>query len=195
MKKIIGISGVARSGKDTLGAQICTILRERNIKCRTTSFANALKQECNEFLTKTIGISAFTQDDEEKKIIRPLLVTWGTHVRRKLDENVWVKSVENTLSDDEVVIICDVRFPNELDWVKKIGGYSIYVERQDSDGNLIRPANQDEKENTVPLKSLCSTSITWPTISDEQWLVAIAYEVLNETVPASEFEKWIQTSP
>jgi len=86
---IIGISGPARSGKDTLADLIIEILEANNVKCIKTSFAKQLKLECRDFLQNTIGIDSFTEKDEEKKIIRPFLVTWGTHVRRKLDPDVY----------------------------------------------------------------------------------------------------------
>jgi len=190
---LIGISGPARSGKDTLGDSIMSILEEWGVKCQKLSFANELKKETDDFLKEKIGISSFTQDDDEKKIIRPFLVTWGTHVRRKLDQDVWIKSIQHLLSDKIVTIISDVRFDNELDWVKKSGGSSVFVERHDADGVLIPPANKDEEEHTMKLKSECDHSFVWGSISNEEWLVAIAYEVLLKTVPLSELEKWTQT--
>jgi hypothetical protein len=191
--KIIGISGPARSGKDTLGDNFANILQEWGIKCNKQSFANQLKIETDDFLQKTLGISAFTQKDEEKNIIRPLLVTWGTHVRRKLDPDVWIKSVEKSLCDDSVTIISDVRFENELQWVKDMGGYSVFVDRYTPQGTLVQPANKDEEEHTMKLRSKCDHSFVWDTISNEEWLVAIAYEVLMKTVPEKELETWTQT--
>ena len=55
------------------------------------NFADALKEECDELLGKYTDISAFTENNSEKKLVRPLLVTWGTSIRRKLDENCWIK--------------------------------------------------------------------------------------------------------
>jgi len=190
---IIGISGPARSGKDTLGDNIMSILKEWGIACQKVSFANELKKETDDFLKDKIGISSFTQNDEEKKIIRPFLVTWGTHVRRKLNPDVWIDSVKNLLSDKVVSIISDVRFENELEWVKKSGGYSIFVERYDPEGNLIPPANKEEEEHTMKLKSDCDCSFVWGSISDEKWLSAIAYEVLLKAIPESQLETWTQT--
>lgn len=191
--KIIGISGPARSGKDTLGDQFVKILTEYGLKCQKVSFANQLKTETDDFLKSTIGISSFTQNDDEKNIIRPFLVTWGTHVRRKLDPDVWIKSVEKLLKNDVVTIISDVRFENELNWIKNNGGHSVFVDRYSTDGKLILPANKDEEEHTMKLKSECDHSFVWDSISNEDWLVAIAYEVLIKTVPVSELESWTQT--
>lgn len=191
--KIIGISGPARSGKDTLGDNFLEILQEWGIKCNKQSFANQLRIETDDFLQKTLGISAFTQKDEEKNIIRPFLVTWGTHVRRKLDPDIWIKSVEKSLTDDSVTIISDVRFENEFQWIKDMGGYCVFVDRYTPQGKLVPAANQDEEEHTMKLRAKCDHSFAWDTISNDQWLVAIAYEVLLKTVPEKELEKWTQT--
>ena len=68
-KKIIAICGNARSGKDTLGENLVLLLAEMGIKAKTCSFAEQLRIEVDDLLTKTIGISSFTKDNKEKKII------------------------------------------------------------------------------------------------------------------------------
>ena len=92
--KIIGIGGNARSGKDTLGSYFVKILADQGIKAKTYSFANELKKSVDDFLIREIGISAFTEDEGEKKIIRPFLVFWGTDIMRKINDNVWVEKIE-----------------------------------------------------------------------------------------------------
>ena len=125
--KIIGISGNARSGKDTLGRNMVSILSDSGIKAKTFSFAHELKKSVDGFLIEQLGISAFTEDSDEKKIIRPFLVNWGTEIMRKKDSEHWIKSIEKKLSEDCVNIITDVRFENELDWVKEKDGLSVFL--------------------------------------------------------------------
>ena len=72
--KVIGISGLARSGKDTLFQFLSGKLKEDNISSKRLAFADELKEECDDFLKKNIGISAFTEKNSEKEIIRPFLV-------------------------------------------------------------------------------------------------------------------------
>jgi hypothetical protein len=191
--KIIGISGAARSGKDTFADCLIDVLKERGIRAKKISFANQLKIEVREFLEKTLGIDSFTQDDEEKKIIRPFLVSWGTEVRRKQNPNVWIEHLESTLESDCVNIVTDVRFENEMDWVKSFGGYSIFISRVLKDGSVVPPANETERENNGLLIGKSDFNISWNTVDNLDWLTAVAYEALYNTVPEQEIELWTQT--
>ena len=173
MYNILGITGVARVGKDTL----FTCIKEINKSSQffRVAFADELKKECDEFLISNTGISAFTEDEAEKKIIRPFLVTYGTHVRRKLDKNCWIKKIEPIVSKDKdkCFVITDVRFPNEAEWIKKMGGIVIHLSR---DGIL--PANDDEKINDPMLKNIADYSIKLPTF-DENLIDRVKNEILN----------------
>ena len=161
--KIIGISGLARSGKDSFYSLAKEQMGEgRNV--RRLAFADELKEECNEFLTKNIGISPFTEASEEKKIIRPFLVTYGTHLRRKLNKRCWIdkveKKLENILAD--YVFITDVRYKNEIDWIHELKGESVHVERK---GN--KPPNKEEEENDPFLKKASTHKVLWESFSEE----------------------------
>tara|TARA_A200000159_G_C7173733_1_gene276533 strand:+ start:151 stop:696 length:546 start_codon:yes stop_codon:yes gene_type:complete len=163
MYKIIGITGVARVGKDTLFKCISDI--NSNIRVRRAAFADELKNECDDFLRKNINISAFTERDEEKSIIRPFLVTYGTHVRRKLDKNCWIKKLNekiNASEESESFIITDVRFENEAKWIKNKKGILVHLSRQG-----ILPANKDESEQDPILKSMSDIKVNVPTFKDD----------------------------
>ena len=76
-KKVIGLSGVARAGKDTFAAILEMKLQQAGKSVKKVSLAGPLKQQCDSFLTSNLGISAFSQVTEEKNIIRPFLVGMG----------------------------------------------------------------------------------------------------------------------
>ena len=151
--KLIGISGFARSGKDTFYERCKQILSSVGEESKRYSFADALKNELDELLVKYTGISAFTENNQEKEIVRPLLVTYGTDVRRKLNENCWIEKISEGIDLDlglnKHVFITDVRFLNEAKWIKNKGGILINVNREG-----VGPANKDEKEQYELLKHL-----------------------------------------
>ena len=164
MKKIIGISGNARSGKDTVGTILKNIFEQKGVPVKIVSFAQKLREEVDEFCIDKLGISAFTTDDIEKKIIRPLLVCWGTEIRRTLDESHWINALEHDMADDPegtLYIVTDVRFEDELNWIKGLGGHTIYLER-----NAIAPANEYELINNKILKTLVDFVWEMPTTRD-----------------------------
>ena len=101
---IIGISGVARSGKDSLANNFVDIFKKIGIKAKRYAFADELKREVRSFLKKNTGLDSFTQNDDEKKIIRPFLVAYGTSVRRTLNKDCWIQTLESYLKNDEIAI-------------------------------------------------------------------------------------------
>lgn len=192
-KNIIAIGGNARSGKDTLGKNLVYILKEYGINAKTYSFANQLKQETDEFLQKTLGISAFTENDDEKSIIRPFLVFWGTEVRRKNDDLVWVKQLEDSLLPNEVAIITDLRFPNELKWVRDNEGQVIFLSRILEDGSLVTPANDYELKNNIKISQEADNNFTWFSSDNDDLLKSLANEVLDSILTEERFESWKAT--
>lgn len=156
---MIGISGPARAGKDTLFEVLDEIFE--TVDLTRLAFADALKTECDDFLKTHTGISAFTSDDSEKEIIRPFLVAYGSNVRRKINPNCWIECIERAImgnKKDTIYVLTDVRYPNELDWIESQGGLSIHVSR---DGVL--PANSEEEANDPILKSRSNLRISVPT--------------------------------
>ena len=95
--KLIGISGLARSGKDTLFELLSSKLNKEKVSSKRLAFADELKEECDDFLRSNIGISAFTEDNSEKEIIRPFLVCYGSKIRRRLNKNCWIERLSNKL--------------------------------------------------------------------------------------------------
>src|SRR5271157_3221837 len=54
---------------------------------------------------------------------RTLLQWWGAQYRRVQDKNYWVRQLANMieLEKPQIALISDVRFPNEVEWVKQYG--------------------------------------------------------------------------
>ena len=181
--KVIGLCGVARSGKDTFCRHAINLFKQQNVECERVSFADALKLDVDDFLKDKVGISAFTEDTQEKSLIRDFLVAYGTNLMRKRDDSYWINKikdkVQSNISNNVMSIITDIRYPNELDWVKKdLGGKCIHIRRVEN-GEHIRPANDEEARNDPILKLGANSGINWATMDDEEVLEWIVGDELN----------------
>lgn len=166
---LYGVSGVARSGKDTFGLYFKKLLESKGQSVELLSFAKSLKADIDPFLTEKVGISAFTQDTEEKSIIRPLLVAYGMTMRT-IDENYWIKKTSKSLienmSRNVVSIITDVRFPNEIKFIKTHTNACVIHLSRLLNNALIPPANEEEAQHDPLCIELSDVQIEWPTFGD-----------------------------
>jgi hypothetical protein len=159
---IIGISGYARTGKDTFGISLQRILKTYKINCELIAFANVLKEDLDGFLLDKFNISAFTKKDEEKFLIRPMLVAYGES-KRNQSPNYWIEQIEEKVKN-KLIIITDVRYENEARWVIDSGGFLIHLNRQREDGSYIEAPNPQEAQNNPKVENLASLKIVWKTI-------------------------------
>lgn len=152
----IGISGVARVGKDTLFEVLKDFFyKNSGAKLKRFAFADKLKQEIDPILIKKYGISAFTNKTEEKNIIRGELVNFGKSKRLQSKGEHWWRQIQDdvfqSIKDGEIPVITDVRYcvyPNDEGfWVKQNGGLLVHLSRTLEDGGFVPPANDEEKEN------------------------------------------------
>ena len=163
---IIGLTGLARCGKDTFCKYARQHLNTLGYKSHRLAFADELKKDLDAFLIEKLGISAFTEVTSEKEIIRPMLTCWGTEVIRKKDDLHWVKKVEKIINDNKknniVSIVTDIRFPNEIEYIHKMGGLVIHLTMT---GN--KPANDYERENDPLLRSSANCLVEWDWYGDD----------------------------
>ena len=66
-----------------------------------------------------------------KMTAREVLQHVGTDIFRKIDPDVWIKSLVRKIEKDspEVALVCDVRFENEVRALQEIGGFVIGLTR------------------------------------------------------------------
>jgi len=123
---IIGLSGYARSGKDTMASTLCL-----NYGFRRVSFADPMREAIlilNPKIDSITHVAHYVEDygwdmAKQNPEIRRLLQVFGTDVgRRMFGENVWIDMAFKDIKPDENVVIADVRFPNEADAIKQRGG-------------------------------------------------------------------------
>lgn len=118
---VIGLGHKARHGKDT----VARILQEQFPRLvRRFSFADDLYAICR-------VLHGMTTKDAQ------LLQRVGVEYRER-DATVWVRSVYSKICTERpaVAVITDVRFPNELAFVRALGGACWKVERRLPDGSV-----------------------------------------------------------
>jgi hypothetical protein len=211
MKKIIGISGLAGDGKDS----VCNILRKfflenTNYQFKKIALADALKEECRSACFDMFGVDSVSCSRQDKEKIRDFLVFYGKIMRNKTKGTHWTSLVEKeiTASRSKNIVFCipDIRyaeFPNdEVFWLKSHKDSSlIHVKKYFS--NVIElegqykviksyssPVNKEEEKNCPKLERLASHQIEWqdfsPTLpEDEPNCIESVYTVARDI-----FDSW-----
>jgi hypothetical protein len=148
MTSLIGITGLKRSGKDTGGL---FFIKHGFVKY---AFATPLKKACQEIFMFT---DEQTEGDDKEKYdprwnisARKVFQIFGTEIFREnltsffpemieIENNFWTyrfkKWYENQLKQNKniKIVVTDVRFENEADIIKELGGHIIKVERNNSE--------------------------------------------------------------
>lgn len=141
---IIGLCGLQGSGKDTIANFLVN-----NYNFTRISFASILKdvvavmfgweRKLLEGITTESRLWRDTKDiwwsEKLKKDITPrkILQEIGTDLfRNNYNPNIWIYCFENKLRKynyEKNIVISDCRFLNEINMIKKLGGYTIEVQR------------------------------------------------------------------
>lgn len=138
---IIGLTGFIGSGKGTVGD---ILVSEHGYQ--KFAFADALKDAVS--IIFQWDRSLLEGDTDESRIFRELrddwwsrqfgydvtprliLQTMGTEAcRRGIADNIWIAALEKRIAGHHRVIISDVRFPNEIKFVRSVGGKVVRVKR------------------------------------------------------------------
>lgn len=124
-KRVLGISGKKQSGKDTIAGFLKEIA-DRPV--HRLAFGDEVKLEVAEACGATVEFI-----EEHKALFRKILQWWGTDFRRKMfGDTYWIDKTRakiNGLPDGVVVVLPDVRFPNEANLIAEMQGNLWRVER------------------------------------------------------------------
>ena len=139
--KLIGISGKIGSGKDFYADYLIEkIFKEYNIYPDHRKFAEKVKLVTS-VITDIPEKQMYTHDGKEiylesfGKTVGEMQQIIGTDIFRAYDNDFWVKATLNDYEPDQCVIVSDVRFTNEANYIKNLGGILI---RLDGDPMYIR---------------------------------------------------------
>ena len=166
--EIIGLGGVARVGKDTLCNEMISEFKKYGIKASRLAFADQLKKDLEKFLLDKTGVNVYTDDDSNKKNIRPLLVEYGKLMRQLSDGKCWIDKLRTlvnlNISNNTISIITDVRYPNETEWINSFPkSLTVHIQRKG-----MPPANEEESHNDPLVRDLSKITLNWETCPEEE---------------------------
>lgn len=128
---IIGLTGKARSGKDTAADYLCS-----RYGFERYSLASPMKRAVCAMMEMDESIFDSTRKEVPLKLVdvspRYMLQTLGTEWGRNIiGEDLWLKFLQNMydkLPISAKVVVTDVRFENEAEWIRSVGGNVIHIE-------------------------------------------------------------------
>lgn len=135
MKKpfLLGFAGKAHSGKDFSADHI--IQEYPNLKIAKVAFADAVRDMVRPIFDVDDIYRRGSKEDpidgfgvSLREILQSLGTDWGRHM---ISEDIWVKILDKRVAeryaDYDVVIVSDIRFDNERDYVINGGGKVIRI--------------------------------------------------------------------
>lgn len=168
---IIGLHGRAKAGKDTGCEVIIEWAGARGVLAAREAFADRLKQSaaaalgfegdreacvayCNDLKVNGIIITDLADGRNNQQSGREFLQLYGTEAHRDVfGKDFWLAAVYDspTARDAELLVITDVRFPNEIESVQQRGGEVWYIDRD------VAGAGDHASEKVYP--ELCDRTI------------------------------------
>lgn len=153
---IVALGGLAGSGKTELSDYMVGSLGYRRVK-----FADPIKRMLEELIRYNTGPEAQIDEYTEGSLkeiptnylggqsARYAMQTLGTEWGRQLiDPDIWVdaayRQINRLVNSNSSVVVDDVRFPNELAMLNKLGALTIWIEREGTIANTDHPS-----ENSV----------------------------------------------
>jgi len=177
-KKLIAVTGYARSGKGSLCDALEKNLKREipNLSIGQFAFAESLRREIAPFLIEQFHIDAWTNKTEQKEIIRPLLIGHGMSRRKQTQNQYWIKKLEAQIGQSpcDLALITDLRFAenetDELAWLHSNKGLHVHIRRfTTKNGKKIfdKAPNEYEKQNEQKLIKAAKEVIEIPRFEND----------------------------
>lgn len=138
---IVGLTGPSGSGKSTLAQALAV-----TYGFEVCEFAGELKRN----LTNLLELS-YEELEERKRHtnghVRRLMQEYGAYMRAYCGEDHWIDRLAESLPESGAVVIPDVRYPNEVNFIRWRGGVVVGIRRPGA--GLRGPARHHESERYV----------------------------------------------
>jgi hypothetical protein len=157
---VIGVGGVARAGKNLFCDLLVKQLKQQyNLHAQHFALAYELKMDCRQFIWDKFNIDVFTENTDEKKIFRDMLVWYGDAKRKQSNGRYWIDKLNNRIGKEfawgtppiNVAIISDIRYDfyenDEVDFIRKEkNGPFIHISKYTygfpADGRVVKVGGQ-----------------------------------------------------
>jgi hypothetical protein len=146
---IIGLGSKAQIGKDYAAAQL-----KKYFDIERIAFADELKNDLKYLFERNgFDFDMLMAEPALKTKARPLLVSYG-QVMREFNPDIWInRALKNKELQHQVTIITDVRFPNEVNVLKSLGGQYVEIISD------VPPANETEAYYSPLMEGLADFKI------------------------------------
>ena len=188
---VVGISGVARSGKNLLCDLLMESLREKGISSKQFALAAELKNDCQEFLKSKCNLNVWSDLTQDKKKFRDFLVWYGDLKRKQSNGRYWIETLNSRLSNysGDVAFVTDVRYDvyskDEFHWItEEKNGIIIHLKRLIGN-DYVEPANDHERMNDTIIQRKSDINIAWRTFDDpysEKSVMKIVDDTTNRII-------------
>lgn len=217
MNKLIGISGLAGDGKDSLCNMFRALFEEMGYEFERLTLADSIKEECKDALLSLYNIDPIICSREEKAKIRDFLVFHGKVKRIETSGTHWTKKLSNTIAslpktkNNRIICVPDIRHAeyekDEVYWLKKNGGILIHVKKYNIESaspfkkTFSIPVNNQEATHTPKVEALADYVLEWQDTSPKPpeeshfskqsvyELFSLIYGALSETKSSSKSRK------
>lgn len=146
---IIGLAGYAQSGKDT----VATFLVE-HYGFRRIAFADTIRNfiyDINPMVfTEPLQVKVDVEGWEKAKQngeVRRLLQKTGVAARNLFGENFWIEQAFRTVLDEERIVVTDVRFKNEAEYIQSYEYSQVWRVTRPGVGPVNNHVSESEMEN------------------------------------------------
>ena len=160
---LVGFSGKIGSGKDYVAKNIFLPLLEKKqkIKYAILAFADSLKSECS----LRYGYNYDKLYNNKDTLVRERLKLVGDEYRSKYGKNVFVNNIKLQIellknkSDINTILITDVRYPEEMKFIKEYGGKIYRVNAKNRTNLKIKKECKNIKKNIDKISNALSETL------------------------------------
>ncbi len=192
---MIGVGGLARSGKDTLSNCLKKVIeKDLNCKVEIVHLADKLKSDLDKLIAYNFNFQVFTEENEEKELIRPILVAYGEAMKKKWGQTIWIDKLSKEIKsrkEKKFFIISDVRFDFECKYIREqFDGWNIHIKKNGHEMAI----NETEKENNPLVENEADIKHIWPAYHpDKMHLCEDHAAIMWEMIPIQYKNKWRKT--